>query len=101
MYAVVEVAGKQFKVSKGDKLYVPKMSAKEGDKVTFDKVLLLGSGSDVSIGTPHLSGKSVTAEVLAHVKGDKILVLKKKRRKGYRTLNGHRQPYTRIEIKSI
>lgn len=101
MYAVVEVAGKQFRVSKDDRLYVPKMSANEGDEVTFDKVLLVGSGADVSVGTPHISGASVTAEVLAHVKSDKILVLKKKRRKGFRTLNGHRQPYTRIQIKSV
>ncbi len=101
MYAVVEVAGKQYRVSKDDKLYIPKMSANEGEEVTFDKVLLSGSGADVSIGTPLVEGASVTAEVLAHVKADKVLVLRKKRRKGFRTLNGHRQQYTRVQIKSL
>jgi len=101
MYAIVEVGGKQFRVSKDDRLFVPKMKAEAGDEVTFDKVLLVGSGSDVSIGTPHLGGASVTAEVIEHVKADKVLVLRKKRRKGFRTLNGHRQPYTRIQIKSV
>lgn len=100
MYAIVEIAGKQFKVEQDAKLYVPRLNAKIGDEVTFDRVLLT-SGDGVAVGTPTVEGASVTAEVLDHVKGDKIIVFKKKRRKGYRVKNGHRQPYTQIAIKAL
>jgi large subunit ribosomal protein L21 len=100
MYAIVEIAGKQFKVEQDAKMYVPRLQAEVGDEITFDRVLLV-SGDSVSVGTPTVEGASVTAEVLDHVKGDKIIVFKKKRRKGYRVKNGHRQPYTRISIKTL
>ncbi|MEL6444204.1 MAG: 50S ribosomal protein L21 [Bacteroidota bacterium] len=100
MYAIVEIAGKQFKVEQDAKLYVPRLNAEIGDEVTFDRVLLT-SGNGVAVGTPTVEGASVTAEVLDHVKGDKIIVFKKKRRKGYRVKNGHRQPYTQIAIKAL
>ncbi|MEM8600579.1 MAG: 50S ribosomal protein L21 [Bacteroidota bacterium] len=100
MYAIVEIAGKQFKVEEDATLYVPRLNAEIGDEVTFDRVLLT-SGDGVAVGTPTVEGASVTAEVLDHVKGDKIIVFKKKRRKGYRVKNGHRQPYTQIAIKAL
>ncbi|MEM9998392.1 MAG: 50S ribosomal protein L21 [Bacteroidota bacterium] len=100
MYAIVEIAGKQFKVEEDATLYVPRLNAAIGDEVTFNRVLLT-SGDGVAVGTPTVEGASVTAEVLDHVKGDKIIVFKKKRRKGYRVKNGHRQPYTRIAIKAL
>ncbi|MEM6286907.1 MAG: 50S ribosomal protein L21, partial [Bacteroidota bacterium] len=92
MYAIVEIGGKQFKVAKDDRLYVPRLQAEVGDAVTFDRVLLVSGDDGVSVGTPTVEGASVTATVLDHVKGDKIIVFKKKRRKGYRVKNGHRQP---------
>ncbi|MEL7170512.1 MAG: 50S ribosomal protein L21, partial [Bacteroidota bacterium] len=88
------------KVEQDAKLYVPRLNAEIGDEVTFDRVLLT-SGNGVAVGTPTVEGASVTAEVLDHVKGDKIIVFKKKRRKGYRVKNGHRQPYTQIAIKAL
>ncbi len=101
MYAIVEISGKQFKAAEGDRLYVPRLQAEVGDSVTFDRVLLTSGDSGVSVGAPTVGGASVTAEVLAHVKGDKVIVFKKKRRKGYRVKNGHRQPYTQIKIGSL
>ena len=98
MYAIVEISGKQFKVQQDDTLYVPRQKGEVGDEITFDRVLLTSGDGGVSVGAPTVSGASVTATVLAHVKGDKIIVFKKKRRKGYKVKNGHRQPYTQIQI---
>ena len=101
MYAIVEIGGKQFKVAEGDRLYVPRMQDEVGANVTFDRVLLVSGDDGVTVGTPTVGGASVAAEVLDHVKGDKIIVFKKKRRKGYRVKNGHRQPYTQVKIGSL
>ena len=101
MYAIVEIAGQQFKVEKDQKLFVHRLQTKEGEKVTFDGVLLTDDGKKVNIGTPRVIGAEVTAKVLAHMKGDKVKVFKKKRRKGYQKLNGHRQYMSHIEIESI
>ena len=102
MFAVVDIAGFQEKVSEGDKLRVPLLSEKEGGKVTFDKVLLVSkSDSDVKIGTPYVSGASVEAKVLSHGKDKKIRVFKMKRRKRYRRTQGHRQDFTEIEVTKI
>ncbi len=101
MYAIVEIAGQQFKVEKERKIYVQRLDAMEGDEVAFEKVLLVDDDGKVTVGTPVVEGARVTAKVLEHVKGDKVLVFKKKRRKGYKKLNGHRQQYTRIQIDSI
>lgn len=101
MYAIVEIGGKQFKVEKDQKLYVPRLQAEIGDTVTFDRVFLTSGDGDIKVGTPVVSGASVSAKVLDHVKGDKIIVFKKKRRKGYKVKNGHRQPYTQIAIGSL
>ena len=98
MYAIVEIAGKQFRVEEDAKLYVPRLQGDVDSEVTFDRVLLTSGDGDVSVGAPTVEGASVTAKILAHVKGDKIIVFKKKRRKGYRVKNGHRQPYTQIQI---
>jgi large subunit ribosomal protein L21 len=100
MYAIVDISDKQFKVQTDTKLYVPRQQAEVGDTLTFDRVLLV-SGDDVQVGTPTVPGATVTATVLDHVKGDKIIVFKKKRRKGYRVKNGHRQPYTQISIDAL
>ena len=97
MYAIVEIAGQQFKVEKDKKLFVHKLDAKEGDSVDFDKVLLVDNDGKVAVGTPTVEGAKVTAKVLeAEVKGDKVMVFKKKRRKGYKKMNGHRQQFTQI-----
>ncbi len=101
MYAIVEIGGKQFKAASNTKLYVPRMQAEVGATVTLDRVLLLSGDDGVSIGAPTVAGASIAAEVLAHVKGDKVIVFKKKRRQGYRVKNGHRQPYTQIKIGDI
>jgi large subunit ribosomal protein L21 len=101
MYAIVDIAGQQFKVEKDQKLFVHRLEEEEGKKVTFDQVLLLDTGSKVSVGDPVVKGAAVSATVLAHVKGDKVLVFKKKRRKGFKKLNGHRQYMTQIQIESI
>ena len=101
MYAVVEIQGSQFKVSKDQKLYVNRIDAKEGSKVSFDKVLLVDDGKKVQVGKPALSGTSVEAKVVSHLKDDKVIVFKKKRRKGYKVKNGHRQPITEIIIQAI
>ena len=101
MYAIVEIGGKQFKVQKDVKVYVPRMQAEVGDSVTLDSVLLVSGDDGVSVGAPTVSGASVTAEVLGHVLADKVIVFKKKRRKGYRVKNGHRQPYTQISITDL
>ena len=102
MFAIVDIAGFQEKVSEGDALRVPLLKAKEGDSMTFDSVLLVSkSDSDVTIGTPTVSGASVEVKVVGHGKGDKIRVFKMKRRKRYRRVHGHRQDYTDIEVTKI
>jgi len=101
MYAVVDIAGEQFKVSKSDKIFVPKLETEVGSKLTIDKVLLISDDKQTTIGTPHIEGASVHAKVLAHVKDDKVVVFKKKKRKGYRVRKGHRQQYTEIEITKV
>ena len=101
MNAVVEISGKQFKVAKDSKLYVHRLDAKEGSKVSFENVLLLDNGSKVVVGTPTVKGASVEAKVVKHLKDDKVIVLKKKRRKGYKVKNGHRQALTEIVIEKV
>ena len=101
MYAIVDIAGQQFKVEKDQKLYVHRLEVEEGKKVSFDKVLLLDTGKKVTVGDPVVKGASVDAKVISHMKGDKVLVFKKKRRKGYKKLNGHRQYMTQIQIEGI
>ena len=101
MYAIVDIAGQQFKVEKDQQIFVHRLEEKEGAKVEFDNVLLIDNNGKVNVGAPAISGAKVTAKVLDHVKGDKVVVFKKKRRKGYRVKNGHRQAFTQIEIQSI
>jgi len=101
MYAIVEIAGQQFKVSKDLKVYVHRLTNEEGSKVSFDKVLLLDDNGNVTLGAPAIEGASVEAKVLQHLKGDKVIVFKKKRRKGYKKKNGHRQSFTQIVVESI
>ncbi len=101
MFAIVTIAGQQFKVEEGQKLFVHQLEASEGDSVEFDQVNLIDRDGNVSVGTPILGSASVKATVLGHQKGDKVIVFKKKRRKGYRVKNGHRQCFTKIEIDSI
>ncbi len=101
MYAIVEIAGQQFKVSKDLKVYVHRLTNEEGTKVSFDKVYLLDDNGTITIGAPAIEGASVEAKVLQHLKGDKVIVFKKKRRKGYKKRNGHRQYLTQIVIEGI
>ena len=101
MYAIVEIAGKQFKVTQDQLVYAPKLEGEEGASVEFDRVLLLDNDGKVEVGAPVLSGVKVSAKILGHVKGDKVIVFKKKRRKGYRKKNGHRQDFTQIQISGI
>jgi large subunit ribosomal protein L21 len=101
MFAVVDIAGQQHKVSPAEKLYVPRLKQTIGDTITFDRVLLLADDKSVKVGNPLVKNASVGAKVLAHVKDDTVIVFKKKRRKGYRLRRGHRQQYTEIEITSI
>ena len=101
MYAIVDIAGQQFKVEKEQKLYVHRLDGDEDSKVSFDSVLLIDNEGKVTLGKPIIDGASVSAKILSHVKGDKVLVFKKKRRKGYQTLNGHRQLFTEIQIDNI
>ncbi|MBE9467237.1 MAG: 50S ribosomal protein L21 [Bacteroidetes bacterium] len=101
MYAIVEIAGQQFKVEKDTKLFVQKLDGKEGEKVSFDKVLLLDNDGKITVGKPVVEGVKINGKILAHAKADKIKVFKKKRRKGYQTLNGHRQKLTQIQIEEI
>ncbi len=101
MYAIVDIAGQQFKVEKDQKLYVHRLEVEEGKKVSFDKVLLIDTGTKVSVGDPVVKGAAVEAKVISHMKADKVLVFKKKRRKGYQKLNGHRQYMTQIQIEGI
>ncbi|THV61544.1 50S ribosomal protein L21 [Flagellimonas alvinocaridis] len=101
MYAIVEMAGQQFKVAKDQKVYVHRLQEEEGNKVVFDKVLLLEDGGNVTIGAPVIEGAAVEAKVVKHLKGDKVIVFKKKRRKGYQKKNGHRQYLTEIVVEGI
>ena len=101
MYAIVEISGKQFKVEKKQKLFVNRLDVAEGKKISFDNVLMVNDGSKSSVGTPNVSGVQVDAKVLKHLKSDKVIVFKKKRRKGYKVRNGHRQAITEIEISDI
>ncbi len=101
MYAIVEIAGQQFKVVKDQKVFVHRLQTEEGKQVAFDNVLLISDGEKVTVGAPAIDGAQVGAKVLKHLKGDKVIVFKKKRRKGYRVKNGHRQSLTEIIIESI
>jgi large subunit ribosomal protein L21 len=101
MYAIVTIAGQQFKVEEGKNIFVHRLDASQGDQLSFDQVLLVDRDGDVKVGLPTLSGASVNATVLDHVKGDKVIVFKKKKRKGYRKKNGHRQSFTQIKIDAI
>ncbi len=100
MRAVIEIAGTQFEVSQDLKLNVPRLSGEPGEMVDFQNILAISNGDDITVGTPYLEGK-VTARILDHGKGDKVLVFHKKRRKGYRKLNGFRAKYSNIEITNI
>ena len=101
MYAIVEIAGQQFKVAKDQKVYVHRLQEEEGAKVSFNNVLLLSDAGTVTVGAPAIEGAEVTAKILGHLKGDKVIVFKKKRRKGYKKKNGHRQFLTEIQIETI
>ena len=101
MYAIVEIAGQQFKVEKDQQIFVHRLEAEQGTNVSFDKVLLLDNQGKINVGAPAVKGASVTAKVMEHLKGDKVIVFKKKRRKGYKVKNGHRQYLTKIEIQAI
>ncbi len=101
MYAIVNIAGKQYKVAEGDKLQVARLSSEVGDKINFDNVLLTDDGKNIKIGKPAVKGAVVSAEILEHGRLRKILVYKKKRRKGYQRKNGHRQDYSSIKVNSI
>tara|TARA_B100000963_G_scaffold81101_1_gene68984 strand:- start:7250 stop:7747 length:498 start_codon:yes stop_codon:yes gene_type:complete len=101
MYAIVEIAGQQFKVEKGQQIYSNRLEEKEGTKIFLDKVLLFEDSKKVSIGSPLIKGAQVTAKVLEHLKADKVVVFKKKRRKGYKVRNGHRHYLTKLEVLSI
>ena len=101
MYAIVEIAGQQFKVEKDQRYFVHQLEGKEGEKVVFDNVLLLDDKGKISVGAPAVKGAQVTAKIEKHLKGDKVIVFKKKRRKGYAVKNGHRQRFSEISIQSI
>lgn len=101
MYAIVEIAGHQFKVEKDQKVFVNRLAIEEGKSVSFDNVLLIADGDNITLGAPAIDGAQVSAKVSKHLKGDKVIVFKKKRRKGYRVKNGHRQYLTEIVIEDI
>lgn len=101
MYAIVEMAGQQFKVAKDQKVYVHRLAEDEGKKVVFDKVLLLDDNGTVTLGAPAIDGAAVEAKIIKHLRGDKVIVFKKKRRKGYKKKNGHRQHLTEIVVEGI
>ena len=101
MYAIVEMAGQQFKVAKDQKVFVHRLDSNEGDAVIFDNVLLIDDNGAITIGAPAIDGASVQAKVLRHLKGDKVIIFKKKRRKGYKVKNGHRQSFTEILVEEI
>ncbi|GGC21316.1 hypothetical protein GCM10011386_11600 [Parapedobacter defluvii] len=101
MYAIVNIAGQQFKVAKDQQLFVHRLQGDEGASIEFDNVLLAEDGGKFTIGAPTVKGAKVSAKILSHLKGDKVIVFKKKRRKGYKKKNGHRQQFTKIEITGI
>jgi large subunit ribosomal protein L21 len=101
MYAIVDISGKQFKVTQDQFVYAPLMEGEEGASVEFDKVLLLDNDGKVEVGAPLVKGAKISGKILGHVKGDKVIVFKKKRRKGYKVKNGHRQDFTKILIEGI
>lgn len=101
MYVIVDIQGQQMKVEKDQKLYVHRINAENGSKVEFEKVLLVDKDGSVTIGTPTVEGAKVVVEVVSQVKGDKVLIFHKKRRKGYRKLNGHRQQFSEVIVKEI
>jgi len=101
MYAIVDIAGKQFKVAKDQYIYAPKMDGEAGASVSFENVLLVDNGGSVEVGAPTVLGAKVSGKILEHVKGDKVIIFKKKRRKGYAKKNGHRQQFTKVQIESI
>lgn len=101
MYAIVEIAGLQYKVARKQRVFVHRLEAKEGENVEFEKVLLTDNDGKITVGTPVIDGVRVAAKVLSHLQGDKVIVFKKKRRKGYRKLNGHRQQLTELLIQSV
>jgi large subunit ribosomal protein L21 len=101
MYAIVEIAGQQMKAEQGRKIYVHRLENAEGETVVFNKVLLVDNDGAVKVGTPVVEGASVKVTVLEHIKGDKVLVFKKKRRKSYQKMNGHRQYLTKVQIEEV
>jgi len=101
MYAIVEISGQQFKVNKDQKIYVHRQEGEVGDKLKFDKVFLIDNNDGIKVGAPVVDGASVNASIVSHVRGDKVLVFKKKRRKSYQKLNGHRQDFTQLLIEDI
>ena len=101
MYAIVDIAGQQFKVEKDRKIFVHRLAQNEGDAVEFEKVMLIDNDGNIQVGAPVVEGAKVKAKVLSHVKGDKVIVFKKKRRKGYKKKNGHRQQFSQIQIEDI
>lgn len=101
MYAIVEISGQQFKVAKDEKIFVHRLDEKEGSDISFEKVLLIDDGKDIKVGSPTINGACVDAKIINHLKGDKVVVFKKKRRKGYRVKNGHRQYLSEIQISNI
>lgn len=101
MYAIVNIAGVQFKVAKDQYIYAPKLEGEAGSKVNFDEVLLVDNNGTIEVGTPTVKGTKVSGTILEHVKGDKVTVFKKKRRKGYAVKNGHRQQFTKVQIEKI
>ena len=101
MYAIVDISGKQFKVEQDKFIYAPKMDAETGTAVSFNEVMLIDNNGKIKVGEPHIKGAKVSGKVLEHVKGDKEIVFKKKRRKGYREKNGHRQQFTKVLIETI
>ena len=101
MYAIVDIAGKQFKVTQDRFVYAPRLQGEEGASVEFDKVLLLENDGKVEVGAPLVKGAKVSGKILGHVKGDKVIVFKKKRRKGYKVKNGHRQDFTKVLVEKI
>ena len=101
MYAIVDIAGQQFKVETGKQIFVNRQAAEVGEALSFDKVLLLDNEGDVKVGAPYIDGAAVKATVVEHCKGDKVIIFKKKRRKGYQKKNGHRQYLTKLQIEGI
>ena len=101
MYAIVDIAGQQFKVEKGQEVFVHRLDGDEGAKMEFDKVLLVDNNGKVSVGTPTVEGAKISAKIIAHTRADKVIVFKKKRRKGYQKSNGHRQDLSKVLIEKI